>query len=142
MLAGCIMPVLVHHAVAACGGSNSTPTAPTLVKRVVTSGSASPAAHSSRFVAFSTTVQGQLDVTVSWTFASNTVWVDVALTANCSSDQFVAGTCQFVVSNRSSSTAPQKTVSVPGLSPGAYTLFIDNRGPADESLTYEVDLTS
>jgi hypothetical protein len=127
---------------ATCCSGNSTPLTPTPIKRAVVSGSASLVAHSSRFVLYSTAVQGQLDLTVSWAGASDTVWVDMALTANCSSDQFVAGTCQFITSNRSASTAPQKTVSIPALSPGAYTLFIDNRGPADESVTYEVDLTS
>jgi hypothetical protein len=134
---------LLAAAAAACGGSNSapSPSAPTApVKRLVTSGTYSAPAHLSRFITFSAAASGQLSVAISWGSASNTLWLD--LSASCTSDQYVAGTCQFVYSDRTSVGVGQKTATLTALSAGTYVLIIDNRGPSDETVTYEVDLTS
>jgi hypothetical protein len=79
---------------------------------------------------------------VQWTFPSDIVWVDVAV-GDCTYDQFVAGTCQFIVSNRAATSTPQKVLSIPAFPVGmTHTLFMDNRGPDNESISYEIDLVS
>jgi hypothetical protein len=133
--------LLVALTATGCGGSSSTaPTAPTPVKRTVIAGSYNATAHFSRFITFTTTTAGQLNIAVSWSSASDTLWVD--LSASCTSDQYVAGTCQFIFSDRTAIAASQKTPSLNSIAPGTYVLIIDNRGPSDENVTYEVDLTS
>ena len=130
----------VITATACSGSSNSAPTAPTPVRRTITAGSYSATAHFSRFITFTTTTAGQLNIAVSWSSASDTLWVD--LSASCTSDQYVAGTCQLIYSDRTAISASQKTPSLNSVAPGTYVLIIDNRGPSDENVTYEVDLTS
>lgn len=132
----CIVGAL-SMTIAACGGNSA---APTPAKRVVVSGTYSATAHFSHSINFSTTTAGQLSITVSWRNAANTLWVDVS--SSCTSEQYVAGTCQFVYSDRNAVAAPQKTPSVNSFAAGTYVLIIDDRGPADETVTYEVDLTS
>src|SRR5215470_6051944 len=121
-------------------GSSSTPTAPSLTKRTIASGTYSATAHTSYFIAFSTPTSGQLSVTISWRDATDTLWVD--LSASCTSDQYVAGTCQFVYSDRTPVATAQKTPTINTVPAGNYVLIVDNRGPADETVTYAIDLTS
>jgi len=134
-----VVVVMLTFAVASCGGSSTAPT-PTAVKRTITSGTYSATAHFSHFISFSTPATGQLSITVSWGDPSNAVWVE--LSASCTSDQAVAGTCQFIHSDRGSVPIAQKTAVVNSLAPGTYVLIIDNRGPSDENVSYEIDLTS
>jgi hypothetical protein len=110
------------------------------VKQTLTAGTYSATAHFSHFINFSTPATGQVTITVSWGNASDTLWVD--LSASCTSDQAVAGTCQFIYSDRSSVPVAQKTATIKTVVAGTYVLIIDNRGPADETVTYEIDLTS
>ena len=124
--------------VVACG--SNAPTAPSPTKRTIASGTYSATAHTSHFISFSTPASGQLSVTVSWRDASDTLWVD--LSASCTSDQYVAGTCQFVYSDRTAVPIPQKTPTINAVAAGSYVLIVDNRGPADETVTYDIDVTS
>jgi hypothetical protein len=139
--------VVLTFVVAACGGSSSataptpqTPTPPPPVTRTITAGTYSATAHFSHFISFITPATGQVSITVSWGNASDTLWVD--LSASCTSDQAVAGTCQFIYSDRSSGPVAQKTAVVKALAAGTYVLIIDNRGPSDENVSFEIDLTS
>jgi hypothetical protein len=77
---------------------------------------------------------------VSWRDAANTIWVDVS--ASCTSDQYVAGTCQFVYSDRTPVSIPQKAPTITSVGASDYVLILDNRGPADETVTYDIDATS
>ena len=136
-----VLGVVLTLTVASCGGSNqATAPTPTPVKQTITSGTYTATAHFSHFISFTTTAPGQVNIRVSWGNASNTLWVD--LSASCTSDQFVAGTCQFISSDRSLAPVAQKMSVVSSLAAGTYVLIIDNRGPADENVSYEIDLTS
>jgi hypothetical protein len=127
--------------VTACGSNGSgTQTAPSPTKRTIASGTYSATAHTSHFISFSTPASGQLSVTVSWRDASDTLWVDVS--ASCTSDQYIAGTCQFVYSDRTPVAIPQKAPTITSIGAGNYVLIVDNRGPADETVTYNIDVTS
>jgi len=79
-------------------------------------------------------------VTVSWRDASDTLWVDVS--PSCTSDQYVAGACPFVYSDRTLVATAQKAPTINSIAAGNYVLIVDNRGPADETVTYAIDLTS
>jgi hypothetical protein len=127
--------------VTGCGSSgSSTQTTPSPTKRAIASGTYSATAHTSHFVSFSTPASGELSVTVSWRDASDTLWVDVS--PSCTSDQYVAGTCQFVYSDRTPVAIPQKAPTITSVGAGNYVLIVDNRGPADEIVTYNIDVTS
>lgn len=139
----CALVLLV--ALISCGGSNTstpTPTTPTPATTTVTvtAGTYSTLPHFSNFIAFSTPTSGRVTITLSWLNSSDTLWLDTS--ASCTSDQYVAGTCQFVYSDRSTVAIAQKTAVINSLPAGSYVLIIDSRGPSNETITYEVDLTS
>jgi hypothetical protein len=106
----------------------------------VTAGTYSATAHFSHFINFTTMTSGQLTIKVTWGSSSNTLWVDFS--ASCTSDQYVAGTCQLIYSDRSSVAVAQKAPVVNSVAAGTYVLIIDNRGPSDETVSYEIDLAS
>ena len=135
-----------------CGGSSSTtPTSvpaptptPAPVSTVVAEGSRGGLGASVLINAppFTTTATGTLDVTVDWTFASNDV--DIYLTQGtvpCTVADFNAGQCSFVVFSESFTAKPER-LSAPNASAGPYTLYIGNRGPTEESVSYQVVLTT
>ena len=95
----------------------------------------------SRPITLTTTGSGQLDITVGWTFASNTIWVDLA-PSTCTLALYTTTGCMLLYSDHTTVTAPQKTHSVVALPAGSYVLWIDNLGPANESISFEIDLTS
>ncbi len=91
---------------------------------------------------FTTTATGTLDVTVDWTFASNDV--DIYLTQGeqaCTIAQFNARQYEFLASSESFTAKPEK-VSAPGAAAGPYRLYIGNRGPTQEAVSYQVVLTT
>jgi hypothetical protein len=89
---------------------------------------------------FSTSATGTIDVTVDWTFAENTVHVWLAK-GQCSFEQFEADTCQYATQSLVSRPKP-RVLSVPAAAAGNYTLIVANWGPKDESLSYQIVLTS
>ena len=94
------------------------------------------------FVPFSATAAGTIGVSIDWTFASNDIDIFLAAGTNpCSVDQFSNQTCQFLGSAESATTKPE-TVSVPNLAAGPYTLYVVNWGDTDDSVGYQVTLTS
>ncbi len=134
---------------AACGGGGGgggpttpaatpvpTPTPPVLV----TSGNGfSLEAEFTGRVPFTTTRTGNLEATVDWTFAANDV--DVLLTrGDCSFDQLIANQCTILVFSVSTTAKPEKIRS-DSAATGAYTLFVENTGPGDESVSFQVVLT-
>jgi len=133
----------------ACGGSSNSPTplpsaAPTpppTVQTVVASGTGSVPARVLVLVPFATAAAGTLDVTVDWTFASNDVHIYL-MTGSCASvDQFNARQCTVAVFSESALLKPER-ISIAGATAGGYTLGIGNVGPGDESVSFQVVLTT
>lgn len=59
----------------------------------------------------------------------------------CSLDQFVTNQCTVVTFSESPIAKPER-LSVPNAAAGAYVLLIGNRGPTDESVAFQVVLTT
>lgn len=131
----------------ACGGGKGptdnppptpvpTPTPPVLVA----SGNGFPLeAEFTGRVPFTTTRTGNLEATVDWTFAANDV--DVLLTSgDCSFDQLIANQCTILTFSVSTTAKPERIRS-DSAAAGAYTLFVENTGPGDESVSFQVVLT-
>jgi hypothetical protein len=122
--------------------SPTPPPPPVQVTRVVASGSGS---IQSKFVApvvFTTTASGTVGIEVNWTFATNDV--DIFLTRGndpCTVDTLNARSCGIIATEESTSMKPER-LSVPNLAAGTYTLYIANFGDRDESVAYQVTLTS
>jgi hypothetical protein len=131
----------------ACGGSdtptsNPTPTpAPTPPPPVVISqiqGFSIEAGFVS-FANFSTTSVGTLEATVDWTFATNDL--DVYLTpGSCTFTQLTANQCTMLAFSESVTAKPER-VRATNVAVGAYTLWVANAGPGDETLSYQVVFT-
>jgi len=132
----------------ACGGSSDGPTPTPMVTppptppppQVVAEGTGlSLEAELIGRVPITTTRTGSLEATVDWTFAANDI--DAALVrTNCSVDQFFAGACQVLTISASTTAKPER-IRVDSAAAGDYTLFIENTGPGDETLSFQVVLT-
>ena len=142
---GCALTLLLT----ACGGGGGDgPTTTTTVTTVATPPPPQVVAQGTGLsletefagrVLVTTTRAGSLKATVDWTFAANDV--DVALVrTNCSFDQFLAGQCQILAIS-ASTTAKPEVIQADGAAAGDYTLFIENTGPGDETLSFQVVLT-
>jgi hypothetical protein len=119
-----------------------TPTPTTTSTSVVDAGSSSLAVLTLLSVPFTITAAGTIGATVDWTFSTNDV--DLFLTRGtnpCAAAQFNNSTCPFLDSATSATTQPE-TVSVPELTAGAYTLYIGNFGPTEESVGFQITLTT
>jgi hypothetical protein len=89
---------------------------------------------------FPTSRAGSLEATVDWTYASNNL--DVYLVkGECNYDQLYAGQCETLASSDSPTAKPEK-VRLESAPAGTYTIFVDNLGPGDESLSFQVILTA
>jgi hypothetical protein len=90
-------------------------------------------------VPFTTARTGNLEATVDWTFAANDI--DVLMTrGDCSFEQAEAGQCTVLVFSLSTTAKPER-IRVESAAAGAYTLFVENTGPGDESVSFQVVLT-
>ena len=119
-----------------------TPTPTTTSTSVIGAGSSSLAVLTLLSVPFTTTAAGTIGATVDWTFSTNDM--DLYLTRGtnpCTAAQFNNSTCPFLDSATSATTQPE-TVSVPDLTAGAYTLYIGNFGPTEESVGFQITLTT
>jgi hypothetical protein len=132
-------------ALGACGGSgsptgpnNPPPTpAPTPTPPVVVGQGGGPLeVDFLARVPFTTTQAGTLDITLDWTFAANDLDI-VLVRGDCSFDDFIAELCPAIASSFSTTAKPEK-VRFPGAAAGAYTFFVGNNGPADESASYQI----
>lgn len=134
----------------ACGsGSSSGPTGPILptpspapVSTVISQGSGSVPSKNVGPVTFTTTATGTLGVTVDWTFASNDVDIFIVRgTAPCTLTSFNNRTCGFIATSESTTQKPEK-LSINNLAAGAYTLYVGNFGSSDESVAWQIVLTT
>jgi uncharacterized protein YfaP (DUF2135 family) len=88
---------------------------------------------------FTTTRAGSLQATVDWTYATNDL--DVAIVqGDCSFEQAAAGQCTVLAISVSTTAKPER-ITVNSAAAGTYTLFIENTGPGDESISFQVVLT-
>lgn len=132
---------------AACGGGGgggpTTPTATPLPTPtppvVVLQGSDTLETGIVGWVPFTTTRVGNIEATVDWTFATNDVDVLVAR-GSCDADQLAAQQCPIVALSLSTTAKPEK-VRTDSAAAGTYTLFVENTGPGDESVSFQVVLT-
>lgn len=91
-------------------------------------------------VPFDTPSTGRIEATVDWTFATDDV--DIYLVrGTCTLDQFNTGTCPFVTFSESASTKPE-TISAGNQAASSYSLYIGNRGPAQESVSFQIFLVT
>ena len=93
-----------------------------------------------RTFSFTTSATGDLEVTVNWTLASNAIWVLIA-DGSCTADQFNNDECQFAVDSRTSVPKP-RVLTIPNAAAGTRTLIIWNQGPGEESVVFQVVLTT
>lgn len=133
-----------------CGGGSSTPTAPPTpaptpapVKDLLAQGS-SPGIEAGFlyvFPPFTTSVSGTVEVVVDWTFATDNVDIYLVQGNNpCTVAQFNNRTCTFLAFSESTTAKPEK-ISAAGVPAGTLTLYIGNRGPAQEAVSFQVFLT-
>jgi hypothetical protein len=123
------------------GCTPATTTPPPPVTRVVTQGSDTLESETIGGVVFTTTATGTIGLEVNWTFASNDVDIYLARGNDpCTDDTFENRSC-FIASEESTSMKPEK-LSVPNLAAGVYTLYVANFGDTDESVAWQVTLTS
>ena len=132
----------------ACGGDDANPTAPLSPETppppppppsVVSQGvGLSLEAQFLGRVVFTTTRAGTLQATVDWTFDENDVDVGI-FAGDCSFDQFMNAQCQIIAISGSTTAKPERVQGAAAA--GSYTLFIENTGPGDETLSYQVVLT-
>lgn len=91
-------------------------------------------------VPFSTDSTGTIDATVDWTFTTDNVDIYI-VRGTCTVDQFNNRSCPFVALSESQSGKPEK-LTASNQAPGSFTLYIGNRGPAEEAVSYQVFLTT
>ncbi len=93
-------------------------------------------------VPFTTTTRGDLEAVADWTFATNNLdLVLVAGTNPCSTpDGIDFSVCSILFAEVNPTTKPER-LRAPSLAAGAYTLYIGNNGPGEESLSYQILLT-
>lgn len=147
----CLAVVLASVVPQGCGGGSNTPTAvptpaptptPAPVTRVISQGSGSLGRLTVSPVLFTTTAAGTVNISVDWTFASNDVDIFLARGSEpCTLQTFNNRTCGFVATEESVTMKPEK-LTVQGLAAGSYTLYILNAGNTDESVAWQVTLTS
>ena len=88
---------------------------------------------------FQTFRSGRLEIVIDWTSPANNL--DVVLTRGlCNPEQLDAGSC-IVIGTAESPTAKPERVVVEHAVDGIFTLFATNRGPATETLSYQILLT-
>jgi hypothetical protein len=148
-----VLPCLVIAAIAVglagCGGDKvvnpPTPTPappPAQVTRVVSQGSDTLESETLGAVVFNTTTSGTVGVEVNWTFATNDVDIYLARGNDpCTEETFNDRSCGFIATEESPSLKPER-LTVPNLAAGTYTLYVANFGDTDESVAWQVTLTS
>ena len=85
---------------------------------------------------------GLIDASVDWTLTTDNVDVYIA-NESCTVEQFNKGsngTCRFYGYSESTSAKPE-VVGASQMRPGYYTLLIGNRGPDEESVSYQIFVT-
>jgi hypothetical protein len=112
------------------------------VTRIVSQGNDSLESGFLGGVVFTTTTSGTLGVEVNWTFATNDIDIFLARGNDpCTEDTFDDRSCGFIATEESPSLKPER-LTVPNLAAGTYTLYVANFGDTDESVAWQVTLTS
>jgi hypothetical protein len=125
-----------------CGPSPTPTPSPAPVTRVISQGNGPIGGRTVSPVVFTTTASGTVGIEVNWTFATNDVDIFLARGSEpCTLETFNNRTCGFIATEESNTMKPEK-LSVAGLAAGTYTLYIANFGDTDESVAYQVTLTS
>jgi len=132
-----------------CGGSSPsaptpTPTpTPAPVRSLVTQGSSSGLlANYVHHTVFTTLSTGHIDVSVDWTYSTDTVRVVVASGSfTCYDGTYIDYNRCSIVADVNDGTKPRK-IALPGKPAGTYTLYIDNFGPQTEAISWQVFLTT
>jgi hypothetical protein len=122
-----------------CPVTTTTTTLPPAVRTLIQSSNVSLPSSTLWVNEFTTPKNGTLDITVDWTFASSRIGVYVVREA-CTLDQFNARTCKFVTT--SETTQKPRTITLTGFTAGTYQLLIGNFANADESISYQIGLTT
>lgn len=142
----CLVGAALAASLAGCGGSSPSQPTPTPTPvptppppQVLAQGGDTLEAEMAGRLPFTTTRAGKLEATVDWTYATNDV--DVALVqGDCSFEQASAAQCTVLAISVSTTAKPEK-ITVNSAAAGTYTLFIENAGPGDESISFQVVLT-
>jgi len=90
-------------------------------------------------VPFNTTVAGDVEAVVDWTFTSNDIDIGI-MRGDCTVNGVLGGRCTSVVESQSVTAKPER-VTAANLAAGNYTLLIVNEGPGGESGTYQMFIT-
>ena len=133
---------------AACGGGSNPPGAPSTpaptptpcAQKVLDSGNGQLPTKTLAYYDFSVPETGRLDVTLDWTYASNTIGVYVTPANTCTLAEFNARSCNFIL--RSETSAKPRKVSVTGVAAGNYRWLFANFGTTDDSISYQVVLST
>jgi hypothetical protein len=145
----CLVVATIALGLSGCGSDKigpppppTPPPPPAQVTRVVSQDHDSLESETFGPVVFNTTASGTIGVEVNWTFATNDVDIYLARGNNpCTEETFNNDTCTFIATEESASMKPER-LSVPNLAAGTYTLYIANFGDTDESVAWQVTLTS
>lgn len=135
----------------ACGGGDSSPTAPAPVptpaptpvpctQTVLFQGAGSIPARTVDYESFSVTSTGRIDIIVDWTFLDSTIGVYLVRAGTCPISLFNLGLCNFLV-NSDNGPKPRRH-SYSGATPGAYQMLLANYETYNESLSTQVFLRS
>ena len=137
--------LLVVVFVSACGGSSGRPTqatppttTPGPVQTVVATGTRSLPGRRTVLIPFNVPATGTLDVTVDWTVAANEIDVYLAV-GTCTAQQWP--NCAWIAASESRDFKPER-LRVVGVTAGPYVLDIGSIGLGDESVSYQVVLTT
>ena len=96
--------------------------------------------HMLASVPFELPTPGIVEATVDWTFTTDNVDVYIVY-GSCTVEQFNNVGCRVVAFSESPSAKPE-LVGASEQGPGYYNLYIGNRGPDGESVSYQIFLTT
>jgi len=143
---GAALPAVLCAAfIPACGGSSNAPTpasppttTPAPVQTIVASGATFIGARRAVLIPFTTPATGTLDITVDWTSAANEIDIYLAQ-GSCTVEQWPD--CAWATWSESRDFKPERLRFLGGFA-GSYVLEIGNIGPGEESVSYQVVLTT
>ena len=93
------------------------------------------------FPPFTTSQKGDLEVTVDWTFAEDSIQLLVS-TGSCTLDQVNGNQCTYIASTPASTVPKPRVVTAKAVAPGTYQPIVGNRGPKTEAVSIQIILTT
>jgi hypothetical protein len=138
------LPVVLTS-LAACDTGPTTPSTvpapPPPVTTTVSEGSRSGLSERLLMrIPFQTSRIGTIRASVDWTFPDTTIYVYIS-SGTCEIEQINAGECRFIAASLTTAPKP-RVLTVTAAQPGDYTLYIGNFAGAEESVSWQVSLTS